>query len=304
MISTLAGVASATAFPPASLVTPSIPSHPSGTLAAGSTRVNPVPPLATGEIPASLSLAATPEPRRPGKYWSEWPLIPPDVSGRMIAVYKQGIALGNNPHAFSTIGDCQSAPAIFMGVYDTDRYELGDYQYLEETIHQFEGSFGRQSITVQDGQSVASVLSPAWADPDLCDSGETPIDCEIRLHKPSILFINLGTNWQGGNDVTHTEYLKKIVDIALEHGVVPILSSKGDNLEGDYRLNRATAQVAYEYELPFWNFWRAIRNLPGKGLDGSKPGQYLSVDAWGRRSFTGLQALDAVWRSLSPYSGQ
>jgi hypothetical protein len=80
---------------------------------------------------------------------------------------------------------------------------------------------------------------------------------------------------------------------------VPILSTKGDNLEGDYRLNKATAQVAYDDDLPLWNFWRSIRDLPGKGLDNSAPGQYLTPDAWARRSFTGLQTLDAVWRSLT-----
>lgn len=289
--------------PSPSLLEPTSTFQPTETPTIDPISINTITPTVS-DLAASLTPTATTQPRRAGKYWAEWPLIPPDVSGKMIDVYKQGIALGNNPHAFSTIGDCQSVPAIFMGVYDTDRYELGDYQYLEDTIQQFKGSFGRQSITVRDGQSVASALSPAWADSEQCEPGETPIDCEFRLHNPSIIFINLGTNWRGGDDVTHTEYLKKIVDIAIEHGVVPILSSKGDNLEGDHRLNQATAQVAYEYELPFWNFWRSIRDLPGKGIDNTEPGQYLSVEAWGRRSFTGLQALDAVWRYLAPYSGQ
>lgn len=247
-------VASETASPLPSLVEPTNTVRPIDIPTLDPTFAYTITPTAADSVMADLTPTATVEPRRPGKYWAEWPLIPPDVSGKMIEVYKEGIALGNDPHAFSTIGDCQSAPAIFMGIYDTDRYELGDYQYLEETIQQFKGSFGRQSITIRDGQSVASVLSPAWADPDQCNPGETPIDCEFRLHKPAIIFINLGTNWNGGNDVTHTEYLEKIMDIAIAHGVVSILSSKGDNLEGDYRLNRATAQVAYEYELPFWNF--------------------------------------------------
>jgi hypothetical protein len=249
---------------------------------------------------AAATTTATALPRKTAKYWAEWPVVPAGVSDQLKDVYRKGIAAGNDPHAFSTIGDCQSVPDTFMGVYGSDHYKLAEeYASLEETIRQFKGNFKRQSITVKNGQSVASVLSPAWADPNLCNSGETPLDCEFRIHKPSIVFVNLGTNWRGGDDVSHSEYLRKIVDAILAHGAAPILSSKGDNLEGDHRLNRATAQVAYDYELPFWNFWASIRDLPGKGIDNSAPGQYLTPDAWVRRSFTGLRALDAVWRALS-----
>jgi hypothetical protein len=241
----------------------------------------------------------TREPRQTAKYWASWPQIPPYVSDSMKEVYRRGLDMGNDPHAFSAIGDCQSAPSVFMGIYDTDRYVLWQgYEYLQETIEQFQGSFSRDSKAVVDGLSVASVLSPDWADPEVCLKGESPLECEFRLHKPSIVFINLGTNWRGGNDITHAAYLREIVEAAIAHGVVPVISSKGDNEEGDHRLNRSMAQVAYEYDLPFWNFWRAIRHLPDKGLDTTRPGGYLSVEAWGPRSFSGLRALDAVWRDL------
>ncbi len=248
------------------------------------------------DAPASTP---TPDSRLTAKYWAEWPLIP-EVSSRAKAIYQQGIASGNDPRAFSTIGDCQSEPAVFMGTYDTETYLLGQgYEHLTETIEQFRGSFDRDSVTVRDGLSVASVLSPMWADPERCIEKETPLACEIRIHKPSIMFINLGTNWKGGNEVTHEEYLRKIVDELVAHGVVPVISSKGDNQEGDHRINQSMARVAYDYDVPFWNFWRSIRDLPGKGIDGTREGGYLTTEAWGRRSFTGLQALDAVWRELS-----
>jgi hypothetical protein len=211
-----------------------------------------------------------------------------------------GQRLGNDPHSFTTIGDCQSEPSVFMGIYDTDHYFLGEgYEHLEKTIWQFQGSFSRDSVTVKDGLSVASVLTPAWADPQRCEKGETPLECEIRLHRPVIAFINLGTNWNGGNEVTHEAYLRQVVDVLIEHGVVPVISTKGDNFEGDHRLNRSMARVAYDYDLPLWNFWLSLRDLPGKGIDGTREGNYLTTEAWGRRSFTGLQALDAVWRGLA-----
>lgn len=251
----------------------------------------------TAQPPVEAS--PTPDTRLDPKYWPEWPLIP-TVSARAKEIYAFGRQLGNDPHSFTTIGDCQSEPPVFMGVYDSDRYFLGEgYEYLEETIQQFKGSFQRDSVTVRDGMSVASVLSPVWADPEMCEEGETPLACEIRLHRPIIAFINLGTNWQGGDDVKHEAYMRQVVEVLMENGVVPIISTKGDNLEGDHRLNRSMARVAHDYDLPLWNFWRSLRDLPGKGIDDTRPGGYLTTEAWARRSFTGLQALDSVWRELN-----
>lgn len=248
--------------------------------------------------PAVDTTTPTPDTRPLPKYWAEWPIVP-EVSQHAREIFALGQELGNDPHVFSVIGDCQSEPAVLMGTYDSSKYLLGDgYEYLEDTIHWFKGSFDRDNITVKDGMSVASVLNPLWADPSQCESNETPLDCEIRIHKPSIMIISLGTNWNGGNEQTHEKFMRQIVDILISRGIVPILSSKGDNLEGDHRINQSIARVAYDYDIPFWNFWRSIRDLPGKGIDGTREGGYLTTEAWGRRSFSGLMALDAVWRAL------
>jgi hypothetical protein len=255
------------------------------------------------QAPASAQKPAgspTPDTRKLPKYWPEWPLIP-TVSARAKEIFQLGQQLGNDPHSFTTIGDCQSEPNIFMGVYDTNTYQLpAGSEALADTVQWFKGSFARDSITVKDGMSVASVFAPGWADPQQCQSKETPLECEFRLHKPVIVFINLGTNWKGGDEVKHEEYMRRIVDYAISKGVIPILGTKGDNLEGGHRINESIARVAYDYDLPFWNFWLSIRDLPGKGIDGTRPGGYLIPEAWGRRSYTGLEALDAVWQELKP----
>lgn len=284
-------------FIPASASGPTNTPYPTQTQTLEGAAASPTAVLATSTVPAGTP---TPDTRKTARYWAEWPIVP-DVSERAKEIYQKGLALGNDPHSFTTIGDCQSQPNIFMGAYGTDHYFLDEKDAaLEETIRQFKDSFNRDSITVKDGLSVASVFSPAWADQSVCQSGETPLDCEFRLHKPSIVFINLGTNWKGGDDVKHEEYMRKIVDYAIERGVLPILSTKGDNLEGDYRINQSIARVAYDDHIPMWNFWASIRDLPGKGIDGTRPGGYLIPDAWVRRSRTGLQALDAVWKSVRP----
>jgi hypothetical protein len=223
----------------------------------------------------------------------------------VIPVFLDGQAKGKNASAFTTLGDCQSEPPVFMGIYDTDRYFLGtDYEYLQETIDFFaqSDSFGRQSYCTQNGLSVASALSPAWADPENCEPNETPLACELRIHQPSLMFVNLGTNWSANATAAHETYLRQIVDILLAEGVIPILSTKGDNVEGDWSLNQSIAQVAYDYDLPLWNFWAAIQTLPGHGLDPARPGgNYLIIEAWDRRSFTGLQVLDSIRKTLAPY---
>lgn len=246
----------------------------------------------------------TPDTRPLPSQWRTWPIVP-TLSANMIPVFLDGQAKGKNPTAFSTLGDCQSEPPVFMGIYDTDRYYLGTgYEYLQETIDFFAQSdaFGRQSYCTQNGLSVASALSPTWADPAACLKDETPLACEIRLYQPSLMFINLGTNWSANATASHENYLRQIVDILLAEGILPILSTKGDNVEGDWSINKSIAQVAYDYDLPLWNFWAAIQNLPQHGLDPNRPGNnYLIPEAWDRRSFTGLQVLDSIRQTLEPY---
>lgn len=278
------------------------------------TQVNltPAPPGETVSAPTSaptllptvvsaptIAPTATPDSRLDPKYWSEWPIVP-TLSPRSLEIYNQGIEKGNNPKIYSTIGDCQSEPNVFMGIYATDRYYLGeDYFYLEETIDYYREAFQLKSQGVRDGLSAPSALSSTWADPLVCNKGENPVECELRLHKPSIVFINLGTNWKPGASANkYEEYLRKIVEIVIQHGSLPVLSTKADNVEGDHSLNRATARVAHDYDIPLWNFWRAAQSLPNNGLDGDRDSIYLAPEGWDRRNFTALQVLDAVRRSV------
>ena len=242
---------------------------------------------------------ATPDTRIPPREWSRWPILP-EVSERAKEIYLEGLEKGNNANVFSTIGDCQSEPNVFLGIYETSRYALGvEDAYLQETIDHFYGSFSRQSLAVRDGLSAPSALSVMWADPQYCAADETPVTCELRTSKPSIMFINLGTNWRAGASADEYEkYLRQIVEQVIENGTLPILSTKADNVEGDYSINRATVQVAYDYDIPLWNFWLAADSLPGHGLDGSRDGVYLTPDGWDRRNITGIKVLDAVWRAL------
>jgi len=281
---TLTAVPSPTALPPTLTATPEF--TPTITLTPTLTLTPTIPPT------------PTPDTRMLPDQWGGWPPVP-EVSAHVVDIYRRGQELGNDPHAFSVVGDCQSEPNVFLGIYATARYWLTDkYAYLQETIDWFAGSFDHHSISVKDGQSVASALNPMWADPEQCEPGETPLACELRLHKPAFIFINLGTNWKNGGPTAHEKYLREIVQVAIDHGTVPILTTKADNIEGDNSLNAATARVAYDLDVPLMNFWLAANSLENHGLDSERDDVYLTPTAWDLRNFTALMTLDTVWKVI------
>ncbi len=240
--------------------------------------------------------------------WRTLPLIP-TVHPDMIDVYRLGQELGNNPAAFSKIGDCGSTPAWFLGDFDRGPrfYRLGEHTYLEPVIQAFQGSFQRTSLAAKAGFNAASVFSPLWSDPEYCQPQEAPLACEYRVHKPSFAFIMLGSN-----DVWHQDsfnaQMRQIIEYSLTHGVIPILSTKADNLEKDGSLNLTIARLAQEYNVPLLNYWRAVQPLPRQGLQDDKvhitwaPNRFDDPEAmkagWPVRNLTSLQVLDALWRAV------
>jgi hypothetical protein len=255
------------------------------------------PTLAPSTTPApTAEESTTPIPHLPPEQWKKWPVIP-TVTSRAIEIYRQGLAMGNDPRAFSKVGDCQSIKEAFMGYFDIPtRYKLGDdTAYLKETIDNFSGHFNTNGQAVRGGFNAAAVLSPLWADPNVCLAGENPLECELRINKPSIVFVSLEVWWDGRTPEQYEALMHRILDTIIAHGAVPVLATKADNVEGDHSLNLATARLASEYDLPLWNFWAAVQPLPNHGMDDNF---HVSTDAWSTRSFTALQTLDSIWRGL------
>jgi len=83
--------------------------------------------------------------------------------------------------------------------------------------------------------------------------------------------------------------------------------TKADNLEGDQMLNLTMVRLAYEYDLPVWNFWLAVQGLPAHGLqpDGAHlthaPNKFSDpvalLSAWPVRNLTALQVLDVIMQA-------
>lgn len=237
--------------------------------------------------------------------WQELPVVP-TLSARARQIYNAGITRGNNPRAFSKVGDCESRTTWFLWDFDQkspDYYTLGEYTDLQTVIDYFAGSHKRLSQAAKQGFTAASVMSPMWADVEQCERNETPLACEYRQHRPAFVFITLGTN-DGVRPETFEKNMRRVIDYSIEQGVVPILATKADNLEGDHSINATIASLAQEYDIPLWNFWRAVQDLPDKGLqeDGSHltwaPNQFDDPEAmqkaWPLRNLTALQVLDAL----------
>ena len=283
--------------PPAETPTRAVPTP-------GNSISTPSQPASTKEVtvtqPTSMQVGEATQVTA-GSEDNEWMSLPvqPEPGVNIQDIYQLGLTLGNDPHAFSIFGDCQSRPAEFFGVYETDAALIASLSpELQETVANFSGSFNRESPTSQDGTTPGALLWDQWHRGEYgCQFGETPVDCELRIHRPSFVIIQIGSHFESRN----TEYLRRVIDQLLANGVVPILATKADNREKDNRINRDMAMLSAEYDLPLWNFWAAVDDLPNRGLYTRKdrPLQgdiYLTDDAKLIHRETGLEALDIVWR--------
>jgi hypothetical protein len=232
--------------------------------------------------------------------------VVPGVSERAIEIYRRGLKLGNNPRVFAKVGDCNTENGRFLAMFEAaGGYQLGPrFNFLQATIDNFAGSFGRTSVAAASGFSPAAELSAVWADPQVCRAGEGPLQCEYRLVRPSFALIALGTHYGPNMKEFENEY-RQVIDESIRLGVVPILATKADDVEGNDRVNPIIRRLAAEYELPLWDFWLAAQPLPGDGL--ADDGIHLTfgrsnfADPWAMsrgwtwRNLTALLALEAVW---------
>lgn len=259
----------------------------------------------------TLASSPTPKPPLPKDAWMQMPVVPTGVSEAMREVYQRGLAQGNDPTHFSIIGDCQNVSSYFLSTFDKPGdFSLGtQYAYLQPTIDYYQGSYSRVSLAVKGGFNAAAVISPLRSDPKSCNPNESPLDCELRTWKPSVVFVSMETWWSEKPATEYDKYMRKVLDRIIEFGAVPIIATKADNLEKDNSINATIAQLAYEYDIPMWNFWAVVHPLPDHGL--SPDGFHLTFarnffddpkrmqNAWPWRNLTALQALDAVHKGLT-----
>jgi hypothetical protein len=235
-------------------------------------------------------------------------VMPQGVIDHVRNLFSIGQSLGRNPRAFSKLGDSTIENPHFLTRFDGGPYNLGAYTYLQASITFYAGSFGRQGEAVHRGLHTWSVLDPMWATSPNCHPGENMLACELRVQNSSVVIIHLGSNDAGIPESTERNF-REIVEYCMNIGVIPILGTKADRHEGSNINNEIIRRVAFDYNLPLWDFDTVAATLPGKGLDqdGTHMTAFFAHDwsspvaferGYGLMNLTALMALDKVWRAV------
>jgi hypothetical protein len=261
--------------------------------------VSSLTPTSTQTITLANPHTSTPDTRLKPYYWREWP-VTPDLSPLAREILQNAVKNPNlDLHAFSKVGDCQMTSGTFLGGFADGKYAVP--AGFDETVSWFSLSMASESVTAANGLGISSVLDPLFglaAGNTQCQSNETPLDCELRTRRPAVVLVAMGTNWTAHGEASFEKYLRMVLDRILETGALPILATKADNIEGDWKLDQAIAQVAYDYDLPLVNVWRAVQDLPNHGLETEK-NIYLSGDGWMRSNYAWLDVLEKVRKVLA-----
>ena len=292
--------------------TPEVP--PQATEEPHQTQAEPVSVKKATKLPPTNTPLPTPTATKPPlekDAWMSMPILPAGVSARALEIFQVGLELGTDPTHFSIIGDCQNVSSYFLATFDNPGdFSLGnEYDYLQPTIDYYQGSFSRLSLAVKGGFNAAAVISPLRADPKSCNKNESPLDCELRVWKPSVVIVSMETWWSEKPAEEYDKYMRRVINRIIETGALPIIATKADNLEGDHSINATIAQIAYEYDIPLWNFWAAVQPLSNHGLTSDNfhltfarnffDDPVRMKSAWPWRNLTALQTLDAVRRALT-----
>jgi hypothetical protein len=246
---------------------------------------------------------------------AEYAVVPtsPTVLNHARQIYEQGRILGMDPHVISKVGDCITDNPRFLYPFGLNEYNLGGYIQLQPVIDYFGASMAYDSQAAYDGLVTAAVLDPVFANPGACLPGESPLHCEIRVHRPSVAIIMFGAQdllFTSAEDFDLS--LRHIVHETIQAGVIPILSTFPGNLQRwdqSIAYNQIVVQVAVDYQIPLINLWLALDALPHHGVDSD--GRHLSIPitsagdlrgdnlkrGYTLRNLITLQALDVVWRN-------
>jgi LysM repeat protein len=239
------------------------------------------------------------------------------ISAKAATIFKAGQALGNRANVFALVGDSNTQNPAFLQGFDQGNYDLGSYGYLQDTVAFFRGSFARSqsSPAAVGGFNTTKVLDPGNAAGG-CNRGETPLACEYRITKPSVALILLGTGdqhtWQGFEG-----RYRQIIEYSIGQGIIPVLLTKGDDLESRDNsapygyINAIIARLSREYDVPLLDLRQAIWNLPNHGFNSD--GFHYNTPPDGKscffsgdpmqygytvRNLTALQMLDALRRQV------
>jgi hypothetical protein len=270
-------------LPPAQRLATVIPTFthpPSNTPAPTQTRIptitltptvtdtpTPVTPTATPTRTPTALPTNTPVPTGRPDYW---PVLRYLEGTR--AIFELGQTLGINPAHFSKLGDSESYSPRYLAEFGTSQYDLGQFGFLEPTVRYFDpDSFKRSGYANYPAWTTPTMFDPRWSDKTICGQDEAPLECEYRVYRPAIALIMLRT-WSA-ESVTSGQYeheLRTIVLNSAESGVIPVLSTlptEADPWPPSDPMNQVIRKVAWDMQVPLWDFAITSDSLGGRGVD-------------------------------------
>lgn len=274
---------------------------------------------ALGAIAPALTQATTDWRQRPAV-----PTLTPSQTKDLRALFREGLALGNRPRSFIKVGDSISWTPLYLQGISCREERLGKFRGLRPTIDWFRGlrlptwasnsdcggddPFGRDSAAARPYQfSSWPLLDPSqdgpFPSPDpKCGSSEASLTCEVRLLRPSIALLLLGTNDASlGVPVGAVEAaIAEQVAWLKERGVIPVLSTLPPRLDTPERetaalsYGPAISNLAASEGVPMINLWRALHREGMENFGMSSDGVHPST--FGR---TGCEYLRERCRSVA-----
>jgi hypothetical protein len=238
-------------------------------------------------------------------------LLPAGARANIDQIAARGREMGRDSHAFSRLGGSVSATPHLLGRWDTGPYDLGPFAYLQPTIDYYAGSFANVGQAAKRGLTARAAQDPFWSDEDACQANETPLECEVREHNPSVMIVFLGTNDIGLASQFEAD-MRALLEPIIDQGIVPVLVTKTDRFEGDDdRNNTVIRALAAVMQLPLLDFDLIAATIPGRGT-GSDDVHLVIYDrydytdevafdtGYGVLNLTVLMMLDAVRLEIAP----
>ncbi len=241
-----------------------------------------------GSAQASTVYSVADVPQQPSII-EQIPILPdfssPQVQAQLRAIYDNGISQGRRAAVFAVIGDDMALQNGYLDPFaDTNLDSSASglqgiidwYNIID--LGNGQTSFNRASVAAGNGWRVRDLLDPAQSNGGVCNGGETPLDCELRIMQPSVVIVSIGINdVNNGNPDRFPNELEQVLQTLLNNGVIPIVTTVQPNpanaanvVSLNERLVAAVQNVeaANNTTIPVYNLWRAYGQLPGTGLEG------------------------------------
>lgn len=259
--------------------------------------------------------------------WRKLPAVPSLTPGQtkdLRALFREGLSLGNRPRSFIKVGDSISWTPLYLHGISCREEILGKFRLLRPTIRWFRGlrlpswasdsdcggddPFGRDSAAARPYQfSSWPLLDPSqhgpFPSPDpKCGVSEAALACEVRLLRPSIALLLLGTNDASLGvpaQAVEAAIAEQVVWLK-ERGVIPVLSTLPPRLDAPERetaalsYSPAISNLAASEGVPMVNLWRALHRKGMEDFGMSSDGVHPST--FGR---TGCEYLKERCRSVA-----